>query len=241
MMTCKKTFGSNGLANRLAMPLALAASLALAACGGSSGTTDDDFGDLGTIDPDSPPGTVPSSASNLLDSGDNRPSSSCGDDFSSATDPDSSTSLWSDNCTLRTGGAWANSAYTLGVQRILYCAGFSDGQSESQFVDGVYGPSTEEAVRQFQAARTDSSLAPDGIVGPQTWAALSTELERVGQTGNGYDAYRVADSICPEIQFYQEVTDTGTSQIAGAWSMALVPDSPQRTTFSTARPNPDSL
>jgi peptidoglycan hydrolase-like protein with peptidoglycan-binding domain len=36
-------------------------------------------------------------------------------------------------------------------------------------VDGIFGPSTEAAVKNFQH---DKGLTVDGIVGPHTWAAL---------------------------------------------------------------------
>jgi peptidoglycan hydrolase-like protein with peptidoglycan-binding domain len=36
-------------------------------------------------------------------------------------------------------------------------------------VDGVFGPATETAVKEFQEG---AGLTVDGIVGPQTWAAL---------------------------------------------------------------------
>lgn len=35
--------------------------------------------------------------------------------------------------------------------------------------DGIFGPNTEEAVKELQKAK---GLAADGIVGPRTWAAL---------------------------------------------------------------------
>lgn len=37
------------------------------------------------------------------------------------------------------------------------------------YVDGIFGPLTEEAVMDFQK---ENKLTPDGIVGPKTWEAL---------------------------------------------------------------------
>jgi hypothetical protein len=51
------------------------------------------------------------------------------------------------------------------AQQLLLQAGFNPGP-----VDCIFGPQTESAVRQFQQAR---GLAVDGIIGPQTWAALA--------------------------------------------------------------------
>lgn len=55
-------------------------------------------------------------------------------------------------------------------------AGISRVQSElarlqlySGYVDGVYGPQTEQAVRRYQ---TLAKITVDGIVGPQTWGRL---------------------------------------------------------------------
>lgn len=54
------------------------------------------------------------------------------------------------------------------LQRALASLGYSPGT-----IDGTYGPSTQQAVARFQAA---AKLTPDGILGPQTLAALRTAL-----------------------------------------------------------------
>jgi murein L,D-transpeptidase YcbB/YkuD len=50
----------------------------------------------------------------------------------------------------------------------LYRLGYDPGAQ-----DGVFGRRTESAVKQFQG---DKGLAADGIVGPQTWAALEAAI-----------------------------------------------------------------
>lgn len=39
-------------------------------------------------------------------------------------------------------------------------------------VDGIFGKSTEDAVKDYQGRSEDPSFKSDGIVGPKTWAAL---------------------------------------------------------------------
>ncbi len=40
----------------------------------------------------------------------------------------------------------------------------------SVVVDGIFGPATQQAIKDFQSA--NPPLAADGIVGPETWSAL---------------------------------------------------------------------
>jgi hypothetical protein len=54
------------------------------------------------------------------------------------------------------------------LQRALAAAGHSPGA-----VDGVYGPSTQQAVAAFQ---TSAGLTADGVYGPETKAALQQSL-----------------------------------------------------------------
>ena len=65
-----------------------------------------------------------------------------------------------------------------GVQVMLIHRGFDIE------ADGYFGPATDAAVRQFQA---NAGVAVDGLVGPNTWAALydSTYLPGVDNNGNG--------------------------------------------------------
>jgi peptidoglycan hydrolase-like protein with peptidoglycan-binding domain len=58
-------------------------------------------------------------------------------------------------------------------------------------VDGVFGPKTEAAVKEFQ---TSHGLAADGIVSPMTWAALVVQVKK----GNRGDAVR---GVQEEFQF----------------------------------------
>lgn len=54
------------------------------------------------------------------------------------------------------------------IQQILTGQGYNVGP-----LDGNFGPLTAEAVRAFQRTK---GLQPDGVVGPQTWNALSGKV-----------------------------------------------------------------
>jgi peptidoglycan hydrolase-like protein with peptidoglycan-binding domain len=56
-----------------------------------------------------------------------------------------------------------------GVQNALIKLGYEPGKA-----DGIDGPKTQGAVRAFQ---TDVSIGVDGIAGPETKAALVSQLE----------------------------------------------------------------
>jgi peptidoglycan hydrolase-like protein with peptidoglycan-binding domain len=63
------------------------------------------------------------------------------------------------------------------LQSLLQDAGCSPGG-----IDGNFGPMTQAAVMQYQASR---GLSVDGVVGPQTWAALNSNKPAVKSVGGG--------------------------------------------------------
>lgn len=149
-------------------------------------------------------------------------------------DTNSSNSDWSDNCQLQVFGDFRNSLYTLGVQRILHCQGFDNGQSFNDFTDGQFGPITEGEVRNFQQA---NSLVVDGVVGEQTWAQLQEVLTEISGAdlvigGTSYIAYSINGCDATTEQFYQEIE---LGQLGG-WRMAAFPGSRDLIDFSTGSP-----
>ncbi len=64
----------------------------------------------------------------------------------------------------------------------------------SVVVDGVFGPATQQAVKDFQSS--SPSLAVDGIVGPATWSALPDGGPMpVLQEGSKLDAVRPLQEV----------------------------------------------
>jgi peptidoglycan hydrolase-like protein with peptidoglycan-binding domain len=86
-----------------------------------------------------------------------------------------------DNAYFHTQSSGNRGADVLAIQQLL------NHHGQSAPTDGVFGASTGSAVRAFQSAK---GLGVDGIVGPQTWAALVPQIQQ-GATGPAVRALQV--------------------------------------------------
>lgn len=84
------------------------------------------------------------------------------------------------------------------VQERLTTLGFYDGE-----VDGIYNEEVFEAVRSFQA---DYGLAPDGIVGPDTWNAIG--LDPAVQFPTPPEGYAIDIDLERKILTLKQFTET---------------------------------
>jgi peptidoglycan hydrolase-like protein with peptidoglycan-binding domain len=158
------------------------------------------------------------------------------------TDNNSSDSNWDNNCEIKRtsiNGQFADSLFAVGIQRVVYCAGYGTGANYGVFADGEYGPGTEAAVQAFQR---DQGLTDDGVVGPQTWGRLQDQLTLLsfGVIATSPDTYGFTDGRCAGIVlFYQNTTagvDSG-SAVPGSWEMGRnAPNEGQRLPFSIGSP-----
>jgi len=154
-------------------------------------------------------------------------------------DPNSSNDTWADNCQLRRFGTFADSSYTRGVQRILWCQNNNNEQAVgiNTFADGELGPGTDASIRAYQTA--NPPLVVDGIVGPLTWTALRGNLQENPFLGldsfNGHYVEGCGDSV---VQFYQQTEPAldNNGQIVTellGWTLAEVPGSNVMVDFSS--------
>lgn len=110
-----------------------------------------------------------------------------------------STQSWNDNCALQQDGEWAVSGYTLGVQTVLSCLGYTID------IDGYFGPQTKSRVESFQF---DNGLEVTGVVSSATWSKLQEQVQFSTNDGERYDRYSVGNNcLVQDFAFDWDKTD----------------------------------
>jgi peptidoglycan hydrolase-like protein with peptidoglycan-binding domain len=116
------------------------------------------------------------------------------------------------------GAANAGQIGTRGLQQALQAAGFNPGK-----IDGVMGPRTREAVKDFQKA---NGLTVDGKVGPRTMAALNGTSVQTATRGGfrsapginiAPTAFRSGNFLpAPDVaRFQRDTASLGTGKVSG--------------------------
>lgn len=160
-------------------------------------------------------------------------------------DADSSNDDWGDNCWIERdadgiaeeeeGLDFADSSYSQGIQRIVWCDGHVDGITLDDYDDGSFGPNTEMAVSLYQ---TDHFLVSDGVVGINTWTEFQTSsLTKMETRTNNIeqvdiDVYSISSDLpaCQDQEAFYQRVEFDTS--LGGWSMASEIGFEGETTFS---------
>lgn len=107
------------------------------------------------------------------------------------------------------GTPGSNSVHT--VQHLLRAREFDLA------VDGIFGPRTQAAVRQFQ---TSNGLGIDGIVGPETWPVLIIQV----QQGSAGEAVQAAQSFFTDLEtdgVFWPLTDAGVRELQRNTSLVM--------------------
>ncbi|MDQ0191179.1 peptidoglycan-binding protein [Alicyclobacillus cycloheptanicus] len=85
--------------------------------------------------------------------------------------------VWQNNGPYIGTGYVTSGAIVMAVQEMVQAYGCSIGGSG---LDGIYGPDTQRGIECYQKLK---GLTADGIVGPNTWLALSKDLQLTQSEG----------------------------------------------------------
>jgi peptidoglycan hydrolase-like protein with peptidoglycan-binding domain len=99
-----------------------------------------------------------------------------GEDF---CDLNGSAFNWNANCQVSQFDS-SFSSYVTGIQGVLWCQGYGSG-TRDEFIDGIFGPLTEQAVAFFQQDVVNQTAATEaGVVDQITWQFLQEGTTFVG-------------------------------------------------------------